>query len=389
MPAPVSIRKVETKADLKTFLEFPWVLYKDDPLWVPPLVSMQRRKLNRRKNPAWQYMEGDYFIAWRGAQPVGTIAAVINQRHNDFQHEHIGFFGTFEVYDDQEAASALLETAAEYVRAKGYDALRGPASFSTNDECGLLIKGFDDPPVVLMPYNYPYYQRLIENTPGFAKAMDVVSYRVSLQDWTSSDKLQQTLRVTRKNNERRGIAVRTVDAKNVKGDLQLFKGLYNRAWEANWGFVPMSDAELDALVHDLGQYLEPRLACFASVKGEPAAFLLAFPDLNQPLRAAYSHPRRPELLSLLRVLWNWKIRSKITRIRIALLGVREEFRGIGAEAALFAELYEQALKISAETGWSCADAGWVLETNEPMKRLVANYSGEDYKHYRFYEKALR
>jgi GNAT superfamily N-acetyltransferase len=388
MSAPVSVRKVETKADLKVFLEFPWTLYKHDPYWVPPLVDMQRHKLDKRKNPAWQYMEGDYFIAWRGDQPVGTIAAVINHRHNDYQHEHIGFFGMFEVYDDPEAAHALLSTAAEYVRAKGYDAVRGPASFSTNDECGLLIKGYDDPPVVLMPYNFPYYQRLIESAPGFDKVMDVFSYHVSLQDWTSSEKLEQTLRVTRKNSERRSITVRSIDPKNVKADLKLFRGLYNQAWEANWGFVPMSDAELDALIHDLGQYLEPRLACFASVKGEPVAFMLAFPDLNQPLKAAYAHPRRPALLTLLRVVWHWKVRSKINRIRIALLGVREGYRGIGVEAAMLVELYEQALKISAESGWSSADAGWVLETNEPMKRLVQNYSGEDYKHYRFYERKL-
>lgn len=388
MPASVTVRPAETKADLKTFLEFPWTLYKKCPFWVPPLLGMQRAKLNKRKNPAWKYMEGDYFIAWRGNQPVGTIAAFINHRHNEFQHEHIGFFGFFEVYDDQEAATALLETAAEYVQAKGYDAIRGPASFSTNDECGLLVKGFDDPPAILMPYNYPYVQRLIENTPGFEKVIDTYSYNITLKDWTASKKLEQTVRVTKKNNERRGITVRTMDHRHIKRDLALFKEIYNQAWDDNWGFVPLSDDELDALIKDLGQYLEPRLAFFAEVKGEPAAFLLAFPDLNQPLHAAYPRPGKPALLTLAQVFWHWKIRPKITRIRIALLGVREGFRGIGVEAAMFVHLFEQALPLSAETGWTYADAGWVLETNEPMNRLVRNYSGEDYKHYRWYERAL-
>lgn len=389
MPTAVTVRKVESKADFETFLHFPWQLYRGDPCWVPPLVNMQRHKLDRRKNPSWQHMEGDYFIAWRDDEPVGTIAALINHRHNEFQREHIGFFGCFEVYDDQEAASALLETAAEYVAARGYDALRGPASFSTNDECGLLIKGFDDPPVILMPYNYPYVQRLIENTPGFVKVMDTYSFRITLKDWTASPKLEQTLRVTRKNNERRGITVRTLDPRHMRRDLALFKDIYNQAWDDNWGFVPLSDAELDALVRDLGRYLEPRLAFFAEVRGEPAAFLLAFPDLNQPLRAAYPRPGKPTILTLAQVFWHWKIRSRITRVRIALMGVREKFRGIGVEAAMFAHFFEQAPALSAETGWTYADAGWVLETNEPMNRIVRAYGGDDYKHYRWYERALR
>ena len=175
----------------------------------------------------------------------------------------------------------------------------------------------------------------------------------------------------------------------MRRDLALFKDIYNQAWDDNWGFVPLSDAELDALIRDLGQYLEPRLAFFAEVRGEPAAFLLAFPDLNQPLHAAYPRPGKPTLLTLAQVFWHWKIRSKITRVRIALMGVREHFRGIGVEAAMFAHFFEQTPALSAETGWTYADAGWVLETNESMNRIVRAYGGDDYKHYRWYERALR
>lgn len=388
MASSVTVRKAKSQAGLNTFLRFPWQHYKDDPHWVPPLVGMQRAKLDKRKNPAWEYMEGDYFIAWRGDQPVGTIAAFINHRHNEFHHENIGFFGFFECIDDQAVADALLGTAADTVRALGCDAIRGPANFSTNDECGVLIKGFDDPPVILMPYNYRYYQRLLANAPGYAKVMDVISYNVTLTQWQASPKLEQTMRVTRRNNERRGITVRTIDARNLKRDLALFKAIYNQAWDENWGFVPLSDKELDALVRDLGAYLEPRLAIFAAVHGEPAAFLLAFPDLNQPLKAAYPRPGKPSLITLAQVFWHWKIRSKVRRIRVALFGVKEQFRGTGVEAAMFVELFEQARQISAETGWYYADCGWVLETNETMKRLVTAYGGDDYKHYRFYERQL-
>jgi len=384
----LSVHQVKTRADLNTFLKFPWTLYKGDPYWVPPLVSLQREKLDKRKNPAWQYMTGEYFIAWRDKKPVGTIAAFINHRHNEFHDENIGFFGLFEVYDDQEAANALLQTAADYVAAQGADTIRGPASFSTNDECGVLIKGFDDPPVILMPYNYPYYQRLLDSAPGFEKVMDVCSYNITLENWQSTPKLEQSIRVTRKNNERRQITVRTLDRRRMKQDLQLFKDVYNQAWDDNWGFVPLSDDELDALIKDLGRYLEPRLAFFAQVAGEPAAFLLAFPDLNQPLHHAYPRPGTPEVLNMLRVLWHWKLRPKVKRIRIALMGVRDGYRGIGVEAAMFVELLESAVALAQEIGGNSADAGWVLETNTAMQRLVEAYSGEDYKYYRFYERKL-
>ncbi|MEB2287686.1 MAG: N-acetyltransferase [Anaerolineae bacterium] len=387
MPVPVTVHKVQSKADFDTFLTFPWVLYKDDPIWVPPLLSMQRHKFDKSKNPTWQHLEGDYFIARRGEQVVGTIAAFINHRHNKFQGEQIGFFGAFEVTDDQEAADALLQTAADYVATKGMTALRGPATFSTNEECGVLIEGFDDPPLVLYPYNPPYYQRLIENAPGFAKVMDLWSYHFTLQNVGQSERVQQMLRIIRKNNERRSITVRPPDSRRLKQEFAILKDIYNQAWERNWGFVPFSDAELDDLVANLGTFYDKRVAVFAEVKGQPAGFLLGIPDMNQVLHLAYPRPGKPELLTKLQILWHWKARSKIRRLRIPLMGVRAEFRGIGVEAALFSELYERALSFAPQTGWYSADGGWVLETNEPMQRLCDIHNGTVYKRFRFYERA--
>jgi GNAT superfamily N-acetyltransferase len=346
---------------------------------------MQKHKLDKKENPTWKHLEGDYFVARRGDQPVGTIAAFINHRHNEFQAEHLGFFGLFEVYDDQEAAAALLDTAAEYVRAKGYDAIRGPASFSTNEECGVLIEGFDDVPVLLMPYNYPYYQRLVENTPGFAKVMDLFSYYLTLEAVENSERLEKLLRISQKNRERRQIVVRFPDVKNLKREFVTIKDIYNKAWDRNWGFVPFSDEELDQMVKDLGQFFNPRLAVFAEVEGQPVAFMLSLPDLNQALHAAYPRPGKPEILTLLQVLWHWRIRSKINRIRMMLMGVREGYRGIGVEAAMFFELYESG----AGMGWHHGDAGWVLETNEPIRRVVEPFGARVYKRYRFYERSLR
>jgi GNAT superfamily N-acetyltransferase len=342
---------------------------------------MQKHKLDKKKNSTWKHLEGDYFIAWRGEKPVGTIAAFINHRHNEFHNEHIGFFGFFEVYDDQEAATALLETAAEYVRARGYNAIRGPASFSTNEECGLLIEGFDDIPVVLMTYNYPYYQRLVENVPCFEKVMDLYSYYITLENVLQAPGLDKLFRITQKNNDRRGIKVRKPNTKRLKQEFEKIKSIYNKAWDKNWGFVPFSDDELEEMVKALGQFFDPDLAFFAEIDGREVAFLLAFPDMNLPLRAAYPRPGKPEIITLLQILWHWKIRSKINRIRFMLMGVEEGYRGIGVESAMFAEAYRSAVSM----GWQYGDGGWVLETNEPMHRLVDAYNGKIYKRYRFYQ----
>jgi GNAT superfamily N-acetyltransferase len=236
------VRKVESKRDHDALVTFPWTLYRGNPYWVPTLLSMRREHLDQQKNPSWRHMAGDYFVAWRGGQPVGTIAAFVNHRHNDYHQENIGFFGLFDAIDDQDVANALLDTAAEYVRAMGCDAIRGPATFSTNDECALLIEGFDDPPLVMMPYNYPYYQRLIENAPGFEKVMDLYSYKFTLEGLNRAEKkFAKLLRVTEQNNQRRGIVVKTLDLKNLKQEFWKLKQIYNKAWEKNWGFVRKRD----------------------------------------------------------------------------------------------------------------------------------------------------
>ncbi len=384
MSAPLSVRKAESKADLTTFVTFPWTVYRGNPYWVPPLVSMQRHRVDKQKNASWEYMDGDFFIAWRGDQPVGTIAAFINHHHNEYWSEHIGFFGMFEVLDDPEAAAALLETASEYVQSRGYDALRGPASYSTNAECGVLVDGFDDPPVLMYPYNLPYYQRLIEGVSGFEKVMDLYGYTITLEGAEQTDALEQIKRITRRNGERRGITVRNADKHHLDDEFKLLKDIYNHAWEKNWGFVPFSDRELDEMIHEIGQFFVPEMAFFASVEGKPAAFLLAFPDMNQALHRAYARPGKPEPVTLLQTLWHWKLRSKINRVRIMLMGVEEGYRHIGVEAAMFIRAYEAGI----ELGWHNADGGWVLENNEPMNQLATALNGRVYKTFRFYQRTF-
>lgn len=382
----LTIRKVDKPQEFKVFLEFPWTLYKDDPNWVPPLVSMRRALLDKKKNPTWQYLEGDYFLAYRGDQPVGTIAAFINHRYNEFWDYKVGWFGWFECYNDQEAATALLRCAGEHIRSLGpYTAMFGPANFTTNDECGLLIENFSQP-VLLMVYNKDYYQRLIEGSGlGFEKAMDLYS-------WYSNPDLIQSegglpaklVRVVEKTKERNGIKIRKPDPKRLREELAHIRNIWTSAWEKNWGFQPPTDLELDYLFKDLKDYVEPDLGRFAEIDGKPVGFLLALPDMNQVLKIAYPHPKKPEIITLLQILWHWKIRPKITGQRILLMGVLPEYRGKGVDAAMNLSFFEYGI----HGKYPDTDAGWVLESNQPMNQLSVSFHAKLYKRYRIYERKL-
>ncbi len=383
MTAAVTVRKVDSPADFKAFFEFPWVLYKDDPNWVPPLVSMRRELLDRKKNPAWEYMEGDHFGAWRGDQLVGTITAFINHRHNDFNKEHIGWFGTFEVYDDQEAATALLDTAADWVRSRGYDAIRGPQSFTTHEETGLLINGFTRP-ILLMPYNYPYYQQRVEAA-GFTKQMDTFSFSLSREDALKNGVFDRLQRLTQAIMKRHHLTIRGFDTKNKKADFALIKELYNQAWEKNLGFTPMTDHELDAMIESLGQFMDPSLVFFCYADGDPAGFVLPVPDFNQVLLAAYPKPGTPEIVSLIKALYYWKLNPVIDWVRTPLFGVREAHRRKGVDAVLLFYGLEAILRHKI----LYSDSGWILEINDPVIHVLQSWGAEPYKTYRWYEKSFK
>ncbi|MFW5709197.1 MAG: hypothetical protein ACOCX5_03140 [Chloroflexota bacterium] len=386
MQQPLSVRKVESKADFKAFFKIPWKVYQGDPNWVPPLLSIRRELLDKDKNPSWEYLEGDYFVAWRGEQPVGTIAAFVNHRHNEYHNEHVAWFGFFEVLEDEAAAQALLQTAINWATAGGYEAIRGPQSFTTHEECGLLIDGFEQP-VMLMPYNPPYYQAIVENG-GFHKVMDTYSLIIRYDDESQQkggqiDLMQRAIARIKRNNDAQ---VRTIDRKNMRQDFELFKSLYNQAWEKNWGFVPMTDRELDALIDSLVQFFDPELACFVEVNGEPAGFMLAVPDFNQVLKYAYPRPGTPESITLIKALWHWKIRPKIDRIRIPLLGIKAEYRTMGLDLLLYN--YLRDLLTRPDSRYDYLDAGWVLETNNALLGILDRAGMERYRTYRFYERKL-
>jgi GNAT superfamily N-acetyltransferase len=379
----VQIRRVEIPADFKAFVEFPWQIYKDDPNWTPPLLSMRYDVLDKKKNPAWEYLEGDYFTAWRGDEMVGTVAAFINHRHNEFHKEHVGWFGAFETINDPEVATTLLNTAIEWVKAKGYDAIRGPQTFTTHEEVGLLVDGFA-PPVLLMTYQLPYYEALIESQPGFIKSMDQYSY---YYNWpmVRENKVQDRLdRIATRIMQRGKINIRKLDRKNLRSEFELFKDLYNRAWVANWGFVPMTEKELDALIKGLGLIFDPDLAAFAEIDGKPVGFIIVVPDLNQVLHNVRPRPGVPEIWSLLQTVWHWKVRKVIDRCRVPLMGVVPEHRNKGVDLAMC----HHALAEVEKKGYQEVDCGWILESNQDMRGFLETLNMDRYRTYRLYEKSF-
>jgi hypothetical protein len=237
MTTNVSVRRVASREDEKAFQRLPWKIYANDPNWVPPLVSQRKEKMDREHNPMLVHMEIEFFMAWRGSEPVGEIAAFINHSHNKFHNEHIGWFGMFEVMDDREAALALLQTAEEWVKAKGYDAIRGPASYNDLDEFGLQVDYFDQPHVLLMPYNPPYYKTYIEEA-GFEGVMDMLSYKIAASSMLGENVPEKIRRVLEKQRKRRNITIRKIDMKRFNTEVDLMMDLYISAWSDNWGFVP-------------------------------------------------------------------------------------------------------------------------------------------------------
>ena len=383
----VTVRKVENKADFKAFFEYPWLHYENDPHWVPELPFMRRETLDKKKHGAWDYMDGDYFIAWRGEQIAGTIAAVVNQRHNEVHEENIGFFGFFECINDQSVADALLKTAEDYLREKGVDAMRGPANFTSNEPYGVLIEGFNLDPIIMMPYNPPYYVTLLESY-GLEKAMDLYSWRADFgnaaknlyQEDGSPTKLAK---LVRRNNERRKLSVRTLDKKNKRRDFEIIRDLYHSAWEHNWGFVPMTERELDELIENLSFLVMPEYVFFGMVDGKIAGFMLLIPNFNEVFKAVNAHPRLPTPWWLLKTLWHWKIRPKITSLRVILMGVKPEFRKLGVDAALNLALAEQMVK---EEWIEWAEGSWVLETNANTNSLLERFAGDLHRKHRIYQK---
>jgi GNAT superfamily N-acetyltransferase len=371
--APLVVEPLPRGGSLREFVQLPWRVNRGDPHWVPPLRKSVRTLLDRDRHPFHRHAEVEYFLARRGGEPVGRVAAIVNHLHNEFHEERTGFFGFFEVLEDAEAAAALLESAAAWLRGRGMDRMRGPTSFSTNEEVGVLVEGFDAPPTVLMTHNPPYYGSLLERA-GLRKEKDLLAY------WHQGGQpTERLLRGSERIAARAGVRIRTLDLKRFREEVELIQEIYNSAWARNWGFVPMTEAEIAFMARELRPVVDPDLCLFAEVEGKAVGFSLALPDVNQALRKLPSGRLLPfGWLRLLREL------RRIRVFRVITLGLRPGYQHSGIGAGLYLRTWSEGLR----KGYQGAEASWILQDNLEMVQAIEKMGWKEYKRYRIYERPL-
>lgn len=376
MVLSIRVRELGEGESLRRFIDLAWAVNARDPMWVPPLRSSVRTLLDRGKHPFHQHAEVAYFLAERNGKAMGRIAAVVNHRHNEFHEERTGFFGLFECEDDVEAAGALIDAAAGWLRGRGMERMRGPVNLSTNEELaspGILVEGFDRPPLIAMTHNPPYYGRLLEAA-GLEKAKDLLAYW--LDDPMPHERL---VRGVERLARREGATVRPLDPRHFRRDVGIIKEIYNSAWQRNWGFVPMTDAQFEHMAKEFRPIADPDLCLFAEVNGEPVGFSLALPDLNQALKKIPNGRLFP--FGIVRLLWE---KRRIRGIRVVTLGFKPGYQHQG----LGALLYLRGWQTGAEKGYTYGEASWILEDNHDMRRPLENMGARAYKRYRIYETPL-
>ena len=368
----------ENKKLFEQFIKLPRKLYKDDPYWVPEWLVERRMFHNPKKNIALKRIDVVYFLAFRDGEPVGRITAHVNHAHNEFHQEKTGFFGFFEA-TDQEVADALLASAEEEIRARGMDRVRGPANFSSNDEWGMLVDGLiQDPPKVMMTYCPIYYNEFVQNA-GYAKAMDVYAFEIRDTNWPNP-KIQRIADMVKK---RHNVTIRSIrtDKKHFDEEIEKMIVVYNKAWEKNWGFVPLNDEEFRHYANELKIMLDPRLCFVAEVDGEAVGFSLTLPDLHQLLKHT-GGKTLPMLWHLFVRKTQFRLVGIVNEIRIAVLGVIREYRRKGLEAAFYEQNFINTIKMGVKRG----EISWVLETNYDMINGAKMMGAKHYKTYRIYEK---
>ena len=363
--------------DLKAFIELPYGVHANHPQWVPPLKLERRMFLNRRMNPFFTHGEAEYFLARRDGRVVGRASAQINHSFNDTHGAKWGWFGFFELYEDHEVAGALLDAAADWLRARGMERMVGPADFSMNDESGILVEGYELVPMLRQPWQPPYYRTLVERA-GMEKAMDLLMWNLEVRDRSrvmpGIEELAERLKPDH------GISVRRMRRLHLRSELDRFAEVYNAAWSENWDFVPYSKKDLDSLALELQLVFDKHWAFVAEREDtkEVVAVALTFPDINQVLARM-----KGRLLPL--GWWQFVRKGKIMdRVRVGFLGVKPEYQHTGVAAKLYIEHFQAA----SERPQSGGEMGWILETNTAMNRGMEGMGGRVVKRYRVYERRL-
>jgi hypothetical protein len=363
---------------LRRFVKLPFRLHRDHPQWVPPLVFERMQFLNRRKNPYFEHAEAEYFLAERDGEPVGRITAQVDERWDEFQGGSDGMFGFFETVEDREIAVGLLGAAEEWLRERGRTRLLGPMDFTTNDEVGILVDGYELRPMILQNWHPPFYRELLEGL-GYAKSMDLLMWFLGLGELKEGDAFAPEIHAAAaKALREEGVTIRNIDKRNLPEEMRRFTEVYNEAWADNWGFVPPTEAEVEFHAKLLKQVIDEDWAFVAEKDGETVGVALTLPDINQVL-AKMGGRLLP--FGWLRFLLG---KRRIDRVRVFALGVKNDFRHGGVAAGLYLRHLEEA----SPDGVPAGETGWILETNEPMNRAMEGMGGEIVKRYRIYERNL-
>ena len=367
----VNVRELSDN-ELDAFVDFPFELYKNDPYWVGELKA-DTKHLLKQDNIFWTHGRRALFMAYQNGKPVGRIMALVNDAHNQYHHENIGFFGFFDCINDTEVPRALFAAAEKWLRAQGVSAVRGPANPSSNHVYGLLVDGFDSMPAIMMPYNYPYYEALITHA-GYGKIKDLLAFHRTKDDKFS----ERFLKVCARCSRAAGITLRRLNLKKIDEEAEIIRKIYNEAWAENWGFVPMSRQEMADVVKELKMIVRPEGTCVLEENGVPAGFYILIPNMNhvlKVLKGSLCHPWR-----LVKALLAWR---KIKDARMIMLGVSPQFRKRGIDLILIKHIIDHGVAV-----WDEAELSWVLEDNDGIIRGIMECGCHPSKRYRLYQKSL-
>ena len=377
----VEIIRADSAAQIKQFLQFPYDLYIGDPSWRAPLRLERKENLSAEKNPKAKVLSRQFFLARCGEEIVGRIGAFINPAHQSLHKDEAGHFGFWDCVGDAGVGAALLEAAEDWLRSRNAKKIIGPTSHTTNEESGLLIDGFDTPPVLMMPYGRAYYQGMIEEA-GYDKAIDMYAYMADLS--AGYPRPKTTTMMVRLAEKDPAITFRPINLKALKEEVNIIMDIFNDAWSENWGFVPFSDADIEQLATEMKPLLISETFIIGEIGGKPAAYIGMLPDLNAAVDGLNG---RLVPFGWAKLIYRLKIKGVKTS-RIPLMGIRKEYQNTRQGLAVVAKLCEDVFAAGRKKGFTHCELSWILETNKSMIRICEQASAKRYKTYRMYEKAL-
>ncbi|MBL8601920.1 MAG: GNAT family N-acetyltransferase [Myxococcales bacterium] len=376
----ITITRIDPGQNIADFLKAGEVVFASDPAWAPPLKIEIEDRLNPKKNPFFERAQAAYFIARRDGQIVGRCTASIDSEHNRVWNEKTGFFGFFDTLDDDAVGKALLDEAAAWLKARGMTRMMGPFSLYANEDVGLLVEGFDTPPMIAMAHSRSWQDR-IATAAGLVKEKDLLAWRYDVGAIPP-----RALRAYEAINQMPEVKLRSVNPKNMREDLKLIMDIYNDAWDGKWAMVPAMPAEVKKTADDLSLILDPELAFIAEVDGKAQAMCVCLPNLNEIL-----HEKRNShwLSALVSVGWRMKVANKPPRsARLMLLGIRKELRNVRKYMMLSAAMYVEVAKRGAAKGYQWGELSWTREDDSPINAAITLMGAKVYKRYRVYTRAL-